>query len=136
MRIGQRFFDFAQLAPELLALIYFIRFFHADHLTISATAELPHPTDHGPNALDFVLTPNRPGARFAAFHFSHQLQFEGLAITNHVHRYLGFSVPKYQPISGRDLGYELPTTNQPMMPICTTISIPRASVLDCGSPLP
>jgi hypothetical protein len=39
------------------------------------------------------------------------VHFESFAITNHIHRYLEFSISKYQPISGRDPNIQHPTSN-------------------------
>ncbi|MGO9202987.1 MAG: hypothetical protein ACLQM8_20915, partial [Limisphaerales bacterium] len=51
------------------------------------------------------------GRGFSCFHLAHALHFETLAITNRIHGYSDFVIPKYQPISGRDRRYQPSTVN-------------------------
>ena len=130
MRIGQRFFEPAQLHSELGAFTYFIGFFHSYHLSILAAPQLPHPPHHRGRAFNLVFALHRPPTGFPALHLSHQLHFEPFAVTNHFHRYLGFLIPNYQPISGRDLGL------QHLKPLPPAVGIPLViPLLDDADPL-
>ena len=83
--IRQGFLGLAQLRSESDRLGYFISFFHANHLSIPATAKLPHPPQHRAATSDAILSLHRKGAALAVFHFPHQLHFKGMTISNYSH---------------------------------------------------
>src|ERR1051326_3373331 len=109
MRIGQGLLRPAQLSPKPAALFYFISAFHSYHLSIFATAKLPHPTHHGVGSSDAILSLHGPGTILTRFHFPHRLHFEGGTITNNFHDTSEFLIPRYQSIPGRDRALHLPS---------------------------
>src|SRR6266446_8542093 len=117
MGIGQRFFDAPQFAAQLARFIYFMRFFHANDLTISAAAQLSHPAHHRTGPFDLVFALHSVGTTLACFYLAHALHLKPLAITNCLHGYLVFFIAKYQSISGRDPHYQLSTINHQLSTI-------------------
>jgi hypothetical protein len=89
--IRQGFLGLAQLRSESDRLGYFISFFHANHLSIPATAKLPHPPHHRAATSDTILSLHRKGAALAAFHFPHHLHFKGMTMSNYSHDTWNFS---------------------------------------------
>src|ERR1700690_682259 len=67
--------------------------FHANDLTISAAAQLAHPTHHRSGPFDLVFALHSVGTTLACFHLAHALHFKPFAITNGLHGYLVFSLP-------------------------------------------
>src|SRR5580698_4490995 len=106
VRVGQRFLGPAQFVAQPGGFGYFVGSFHANYLTIPATAKLPHPPRYRAVTLNVVLSLHRRSTPFPGFHLPHQLQFEAFAISNHFHGSSVCSFPKYHPISGRDLRTE------------------------------
>src|SRR5665213_2047620 len=91
MRIRQRFLGLAQLEPEPGRLIDFITFFHANQLTIPATAKLTHPSHHRASASNIVLARHGPSTALAAFHVLDGLHFESMTVSNNFHNTWNFS---------------------------------------------
>src|ERR1039458_3590203 len=111
--IRQGFLGLAQLRSESDRLGYFISFFHTNHLSIPATAKLPHPPHDRAATSDAILSLHRKGAALATFHFPHHLHFKGMTISNYSHDTWNFSFQSTNLFQDGTQGtnFEHPTLN-------------------------